>query len=155
MEISIFAVIKQVGIFIICAQMIMHFKAADKYAKYIRLLISFMVLVQMVVPIFELIWDYDAEQFWKNVKKYEVSLEESINAVKITDVLNEEKMNNSMIEEVKSRINNTNTGESQNSETEIQPETEAGKPQADGTPKEKNKVEEVEKIVIGVNINDG
>lgn len=42
---------KQTGIFIVCAQMILHFKAAECYEKYIRLLISIMVLAQVIVAI--------------------------------------------------------------------------------------------------------
>ncbi len=109
MEISIFGVIKQVGIFIICAQMILHFKAADKYGKYIRLLISFMVLVQLVVPIFGMVWNYDTEQFWESVEYYEDSIEQSIDEIKITDVFNEQEINSAILQEVKTRINNSKT----------------------------------------------
>lgn len=42
---------KQTGIFIVCAQMILHFKAAECYEKYIRLLISIMVLAQVIVAV--------------------------------------------------------------------------------------------------------
>ena len=42
---------KQTGIFIVCAQMLLHFKAAECYEKYIRLLISIMVLAQVIVAV--------------------------------------------------------------------------------------------------------
>ena len=48
---NLFQIIKQVGIFMICAQMILHFKPAQSYGKYIRLLMSMMVLAQLAVPI--------------------------------------------------------------------------------------------------------
>lgn len=41
-------IVKQTGIFIVCAQMILHFKPAECYEKYIRLLIGIMVLAQLV-----------------------------------------------------------------------------------------------------------
>lgn len=43
-------IIRQVGIFMICAQMILHFKPSESYGKYIKLLISIMVLVQLFFP---------------------------------------------------------------------------------------------------------
>ena len=52
-----FEVIKRVGIFIICAQTIQHFKPGEQYEKYIKLLIGFMVLVQMVNPVLNYLQD--------------------------------------------------------------------------------------------------
>ena len=46
--------IKQVSVFIICAQMILHFKAEQKYGKYLKLLIGMMVLVQLFAPLMTL-----------------------------------------------------------------------------------------------------
>lgn len=42
--------IGQVGIFVICAQAIMHFRPKESYSKYLRLLFGVMVLVQILQP---------------------------------------------------------------------------------------------------------
>lgn len=42
---------KTMGIFLICARMLIHFKPKGSYEKYIRLLVSTMLLVQMLEPV--------------------------------------------------------------------------------------------------------
>ena len=43
--------IKIMGIFLVCAQALIHFKPKGAYEKYIRLLVSIMLLVQMLEPV--------------------------------------------------------------------------------------------------------
>ena len=43
--------IKSMGIFLICAQTLLHFKPKGEYEKYIKLLVSIMLLVQLLEPI--------------------------------------------------------------------------------------------------------
>ena len=40
--------IKSIGVFLICAQMLIHFRPSGAYVKYLRLLVSIMILVQFV-----------------------------------------------------------------------------------------------------------
>lgn len=42
--------IAQVGIFIICAQAVIHFRPAESYEKYMKMLVSVMILVQVLGP---------------------------------------------------------------------------------------------------------
>lgn len=44
------------GIFIICAQAVIHFSPSKSYAKYLKLLLSMMVLVQLMQPIVLLVF---------------------------------------------------------------------------------------------------
>ncbi len=46
MQNSLFQAICRVGIFMICAQAIVHFRPQEAYEKYLKLLISVMVLVR-------------------------------------------------------------------------------------------------------------
>ena len=48
---SFFQAICRVGIFMICAQAIIHFRPNESYEKYLKLLMSIMVLIQLFVPI--------------------------------------------------------------------------------------------------------
>lgn len=48
---SFFRAICRVGIFMICAQAIMHFKAKETYEKYLKLLVSTMILIQLFLSI--------------------------------------------------------------------------------------------------------
>ena len=43
--------IKTMSIFLVCAQTLIHFKPKGAYEKYIRLLVSVMLLVQLLEPI--------------------------------------------------------------------------------------------------------
>lgn len=44
--------IGRVAVFIICAQTLLHFRAKESYEKYIKLLISMMVLLLLLKPFF-------------------------------------------------------------------------------------------------------
>ena len=48
---SFFQAICRVGIFMICAQAIIHFRPNESYEKYLKLLMSIMVLIQLCVPV--------------------------------------------------------------------------------------------------------
>ena len=43
--------IKTIGGFLICAQMLIHFRPGSSYVKYLRLLVSIMILVQLMEPL--------------------------------------------------------------------------------------------------------
>ena len=43
--------IRSLGVFLICAQMLIHFRPKSSYVKYLRLLISLILLAQFVEPI--------------------------------------------------------------------------------------------------------
>ena len=80
------------GIFIICAQAVIHFSPSNAYAKYLKLLLSMMVLIQLLQPILVItvgknagfqdlaygLWEQlDSEwgSEWKTVGGYEEQIE--------------------------------------------------------------------------------
>ena len=75
---SWFGIIKQVGIFMICAQMLLHFKASENYGKYIRLLMSMMVLIQLAVPLSGLLRGRTGENLAQGLTRYETLLTERL-----------------------------------------------------------------------------
>ena len=46
--------IGQMAVFLICAQTLMHFRPKDSYEKYIKLLVSMMLLILLVEPVMDL-----------------------------------------------------------------------------------------------------
>lgn len=48
---SFFQAVCRVGIFMICAQAMVHFRPQEAYEKYLKLLVSVMVLIQLFLPI--------------------------------------------------------------------------------------------------------
>lgn len=47
----LYHVIGQVGIFLICAQTLIHFRPRESYEKYLKLLLSVMLLIQLFQPL--------------------------------------------------------------------------------------------------------
>lgn len=63
--------IKRVGIFIICAQALIHFKPKGVYEKYIRLLVSSMILVQLLEPLGNLFGYLEKGELTRRMKEME------------------------------------------------------------------------------------
>ena len=106
-----FQTVKQIGIFIICAQVIMHFKPSAKYEKYLKLLISVMVLVQVLIPLLNIISGKDDAHFWTKVEQIQSQIDKSMEQLEIENKISEESIINQTLEEIKSRINNAIRGE--------------------------------------------
>ena len=51
MENVFFRAICRTGIFMICAQALVHFRPQESYEKYLKLLVSVMVLIQLFLPV--------------------------------------------------------------------------------------------------------
>lgn len=86
--------IKQVGIFLIIGQTILHFCPKEKYEKYVRLLLGFMIVAQLAKPvytigssIFKNNGDYGASE-----KAFVEKLEESLSAIEEEWFVYEEKI---------------------------------------------------------------
>ncbi len=47
----LYRVVGQAGIFLICAQTIVHFRPKEAYEKYLKLLLSVMLLTQLLQPV--------------------------------------------------------------------------------------------------------
>ena len=113
---SWFEVIKQVGIFMICAQMLLHFKASENYGKYIRLLMSMMVLIQLAVPLSGLLRGRTGENLAQGLTHYETLLTEQRGEINETCIQAEQLLEELTLEEIKTRINNQKTEECEREE---------------------------------------
>ncbi len=107
---GILQTIKQVGIFVICAQMILHFKPAESYGKYIRLLVSAMVLVQLLLPLMDLFLKSELGSVSDRIGYYQNILTEDMEDISKTCAIAEQMLNRMTMEEIKLRINNNETG---------------------------------------------
>lgn len=111
--------IRRVGIFIICAQTLIHFRPNESYEKYMKLLVSVMVLVQLVLPIAAILQGKEARALEESVKQYEAEMQKNMEEISITSVMAEEKIETLTMEEIKTRLNNENTaGEGEEKKTE-------------------------------------
>ncbi len=66
--------IGQLAIFLICAQTLLHFRAKESYEKYIKLLVSMMLLILLMEPVMELLGKGGKSDFLESVQVYESEL---------------------------------------------------------------------------------
>lgn len=65
--------IRSIGIFIICAQAVIHFRPKASYEKYLKVLTAIIVLVMLITPCFEILGNM--EDFLCSMEQYENFLE--------------------------------------------------------------------------------
>ena len=100
-----FQTVKQIGIFIICAQVIMHFKPSAKYEKYLKLLISVMVLVQVLMPLVNIVSGKDEDFLWTKIEQIQAEIDKNMEQLEIENAINEENIINQTLDEIKLKIN--------------------------------------------------
>lgn len=87
----LFQAICRMGIFMICAQAIMHFRPNESYEKYLKLLVSIMVLIQLFLPVGSLFLgggNQDAAKLLEQFKReLAVSMQEAEKNAKEADEL--------------------------------------------------------------------
>lgn len=104
--------IKKISIFIVAAQMILHLCAGKQYQKYIKLLISIMIMVQFLLPILSFLRVCTEGEFWATVEQYEREIADRVEEVsrEYTGIMEDEIMNLAA-EEVKRQIQEAEAGE--------------------------------------------
>ena len=98
---SLVDLIKRIGIFMIASQAVIHFTPEQKYGKYMKLIVSIMILLQFLTPVYAVFtglednWDE-----WLSDISMDYSLEEMTGAGTASDALVEQ-----MESEIKSKLN--------------------------------------------------
>ncbi len=70
--------IRQIGVFMICAQALIHFKPKGSYEKYLKLLVSAMILVQLLSPIAALFTGKEGQGLEERIAAYSASFEQGL-----------------------------------------------------------------------------
>lgn len=70
--------IRQIGIFMICAQALIYFKPKGSYEKYLKLLVSTMILVQLLGPVQALFSDSGGQSLEERIAFYSSSFEQGL-----------------------------------------------------------------------------
>ena len=96
-------VLKQTGIFMVCAQMLLHFKPSEVYGKYIRLLMSIMVLALLIGPIMEL-FGQGSSSLEERAAYYDEILSEESEEARQTGAKAQALLEKMTLEEVKSEL---------------------------------------------------
>lgn len=70
--------IRQMGVFMICAQALIHFKPKGSYEKYMKLLVSAMILVQLLSPVATLLSGSGGQSLEERIAFYSASFEQGL-----------------------------------------------------------------------------
>lgn len=120
-----FRAICQLGIFMICAQAIVHFRPNGSYEKYLKMLVSVMILVQVFLPIARLFSGGTQQGIENTITQFESRLEESMNQAAKAAAESDQLLGNMSLEEVRKRM------ESEQQEAQQEQPDENGEDQGD------------------------
>lgn len=94
----------QIAIFMICAQAIVHFRPKEAYGKYLRMLLSVMILVQIFQPFSSLLFGVSGQQLSLGMAAFQEALEKSLDRASEQSALAQEKLENMSLQEVQERL---------------------------------------------------
>ena len=103
--------IKRIGIFMIAAQAVLHFAPGQKYEKYIKLIISILILLQFVTPLAGIISRTETDWSGKLAEMEALFGEEGLTGENKTVSTAADVMVESLENEIKSRLNDEISGE--------------------------------------------
>lgn len=110
MQNSFFQAICRVGIFMICAQAIVHFRPNESYEKYLKLLMSIMVLIQLFAPIGSFFFGGGGMKTAELLGQFEKELEASMQEVEKSAQEADRLLQQMTLEEVRRRTAAGDTG---------------------------------------------
>lgn len=101
---GLFQIICRTGIFMICAQAIIHFRPQEGYEKYLKLLASAMVLVQIFLPVGSFLSHGDSEGLAEKQEAFLKGLEEEMSAAESRAFQADSLLEQMTLEEVRRRV---------------------------------------------------
>ena len=93
--------IGEIGIFMICAQAILHFRPKESYGKYLRLLFSVMILIQIFQPVSELLFGGSGVELQKSIEQFQERLDESMEQATEVAAGTEQRLEKMSMEELR------------------------------------------------------
>ena len=111
----LFQAICRTGIFMICAQTIVHFRPQESYEKYLKLLVSVMVMIQLFLPLSSLLAGGGREGAAGQLDSFRQNLEQSMEEARKQAEETEAILAQMTLEEVRRRME---AQAAQNSETQ-------------------------------------
>lgn len=101
---ALFQAICKVGIFMICAQAIVHFRPREAYEKYLKLLVSIMILLQLFLPIGNFFLGSGMEQVAQRLERFREGLEQEMGLEAEEAARADEILERMTLEEVRRRM---------------------------------------------------
>lgn len=100
----LFQAICKVGIFLICAQAIVHFRPREAYEKYLKLLVGIMILLQLFLPIGSFLLGSGMGRVADRLEAFRQGLEEEMGLAAEEADRAEETLERMTLEEVRKRM---------------------------------------------------
>lgn len=101
---GLFQTICRIGIFMICAQAVIHFRPEEAYEKYLRLLVSAMVLIQLFLPVGRLLFRGDGQELTLKSEAFLGELEAEITAAEMRAYESNALLEQMTLEEIRRRV---------------------------------------------------
>lgn len=108
---SLFQTICRIGIFMICAQTVIHFRPQESYAKYLKLLVSAMVLIQMFLPVSRLLFHGDGGELAAKSREFLEGLEAEMWAAERQAYESDALLERMTLEEIRRQVEEQAAGE--------------------------------------------
>ncbi len=112
---ALFQAICKIGIFVICARTIVHFRARETYEKYLRLLVGIMVLIQLFWPVGTLLLGSGGQKGAEALTRLGRELEEGMRQAQEEAAAADALLEQMTLEEVNRRMEAQREGEKQES----------------------------------------
>ena len=104
MQSILFQTICKIGIFMICAQAIIHFRPMETYEKYLKLLVSAMILIQLFLPIGSFLLGGGMEQTLQRLEQLRTQLEKEMDSAAREAADTDKLLEQMTLEEVRKRV---------------------------------------------------
>ena len=101
-------IIGEIGIFMICAQAIMHFRPKEVYGKYLRLLFSVMILVMILQPFLALFYGNGELDLAGSVQEFQKNMEQDMEEAVKKAASSQEQLEEISLEMVQERMEQEN-----------------------------------------------
>ena len=99
----------RIGIFMICAQAIVHFRPRETYEKYLKLLVSVMILIQLFLPVGSFLLGGNMEQTLERLELFRTQLEQEMEAAAREAEATNKLLEQMTLEEVRKRMEEQNS----------------------------------------------
>lgn len=101
---ALFQAICRTGIFMICAQAITHFRPQESYEKYLKLLVSTMVLIQIFIPLGNFAAGFGKAGLSGQLSDFQESLEQNMEEARKQAEETDKMLEEMTLEEVRRRM---------------------------------------------------
>lgn len=97
----------------ICAQAVVHFRPQASYEKYLKLLVSAMVLIQLFLPLSRFLFHGDGEAMEKQTQAFLEGLEEELSAAESRAFETDALLEQMTLEEIRKRAEEADSEDSE------------------------------------------